>query len=91
MEKMRNESQEAIKITEIIENFNEMSNMNNSDNQEIESATEKKQQKLSLAMAYVPWQKFENLYNSTMALNRGTLFKDLDFPFIREEVIPRER
>ncbi len=85
-EKMSNETQEVNNVMENIENF-----MNNLNSQDIETATEKRKQKLSLAMAYVPWQKFENLYNSTMALNRGTLFKDLDFPFIREEVIPRER
>ena len=59
----------------------------------VESAVEETERKakFSLAMAYVPIQKFENLYTSTMALKRGTLFKDLDFPLLREEVIPRER
>jgi len=34
-----------------------------------------------LAFAYVPFQKYENLYNTEKALCRGTIFKDLDVPF----------
>lgn len=34
-----------------------------------------------LAMAYVPWQKFENLFELEKGLQVGTIFKDLDFPF----------
>ena len=37
--------------------------------------------KVSLAMAYVPFQRFENLYESDKALDRGTLFACLDLPF----------
>ena len=36
---------------------------------------------ISLAMAYVPFQRFENLYNDEKALDRGTLFAELDLPF----------
>ena len=36
---------------------------------------------ISLAMSYVPDQSFENLYDETTALSRGTLFRSLDFPF----------
>ena len=36
---------------------------------------------VSLAMAYVHYQRFENLYDEDKALERGTLFKDLDLPF----------
>ena len=36
-----------------------------------------------LGMCYVPWQRFENLYeNEFKALDRGTLFKDLDLEFL---------
>lgn len=35
-----------------------------------------------LAMAYVPMQRFENLYSLDEALCAGTLFKDLDKPFL---------
>ena len=37
--------------------------------------------KVSLAMAYVPFQRFENLYEPDKALSRGTLFACLDMPF----------
>ena len=37
---------------------------------------------LPLAMAYVPMQKFENLYEIDSAFCAGTLFKDLDKPFV---------
>ena len=35
----------------------------------------------SLAMMYVPYQRFQNLYEPEKALARGTLFADLDLPF----------
>lgn len=38
---------------------------------------------LPLAMAYVPWQRFENLFNETDALRCGTIFKDLVFEFCK--------
>ena len=34
-----------------------------------------------LGFAYVPYQKYENLYDLKNALKRGTIFKDLDIPF----------
>jgi len=35
--------------------------------------------KFPLAMCYVPWQRFRNLYdNEFTALAKGTLFKELD-------------
>lgn len=33
------------------------------------------------AFAYVPFQKFENLYEVNCALKNGTIFKDLNIPF----------
>lgn len=36
---------------------------------------------LPLAMAYVPMQKFGEIYNESDALMRGTLFPELDKPF----------
>jgi len=35
-----------------------------------------------LAMAYVPWQSFENVLDASCGLNHGTIFEDLIFPFI---------
>ena len=37
--------------------------------------------KISLAMMYVPYQRFENLYDAEKALESGTLFADLNLPF----------
>lgn len=34
-----------------------------------------------VGMAYVPWQKWQNIYEPEMALRAGTLFKDLDLKF----------
>ena len=33
-------------------------------------------------MSYVPWQKWENIYNMEEGLERGTIFADLDKPYI---------
>ncbi|MBE6858354.1 MAG: spore coat associated protein CotJA [Ruminococcus sp.] len=38
---------------------------------------------VSLAMAYVPFQQWGDVYSMDEALNRGTLFPDLEFPFER--------
>jgi len=35
----------------------------------------------SLAMVYVPVQKWENIYTPSVGLERGTIFKELDKPF----------
>ncbi len=37
---------------------------------------------LSIAMAYVPWQKYTELYPLDKALRAGTIFPCLDKPFI---------
>lgn len=37
--------------------------------------------RLPLAMAYVPMQRWEQLYEPAVALDRGTLFCKLDLPF----------
>lgn len=39
------------------------------------------QDKCSLAMAYVPWQPFEEMYSEEMALSNGTAFPSLNMPF----------
>ncbi len=38
-------------------------------------------QNISLAMAYVPMQRFEKIYDDDRALTRGTIFEALDLPF----------
>ncbi len=45
------------------------------------------QDKCSLAMAYVPWQRWETLYDDEKALERGTAFPSLDFPFLGKGII----
>lgn len=35
-----------------------------------------------LAMAYVPWQAFENVLECDCGLKHGTIFEDLIFPFV---------
>ena len=34
-----------------------------------------------LAMAYVPWQRWRDLYDSNKGFHRGTIFRELDKPF----------
>ena len=36
---------------------------------------------MPIAMAYVPWQSYGNVYNLQTALQRGTLFQELDLDF----------
>ena len=36
----------------------------------------------SLAMSYVPWQPWGDLYDERTALERGTAFPSLDMPFL---------
>ena len=43
----------------------------------------------SLAMVYAPKQPFENLYDPSEALARGTLFAALDLPFEGRSVTKR--
>ncbi len=41
-----------------------------------------------LAMAYVPIQKYGNLYSDNKGLQAGTMFADLDKPFCGKGVKP---
>lgn len=36
---------------------------------------------MPLAMAYIPWQKWQYIYDADKALERGTIFEELDQPF----------
>lgn len=38
-----------------------------------------------LAMAYVPFQRWEQPYSEEKAFKRGTIFPELDLPFAPEE------
>ena len=39
----------------------------------------------SLAMAYVPHQPWEEIYEADIGLERGTIFRQLDFPWLAGE------
>lgn len=41
----------------------------------------------ALAMAYVPMQKWRNVYESEVGFHRGTIFAELDKPFIGEAAV----
>lgn len=43
--------------------------------------------KMPLAMAYVPMQKWQKLYEPDVGIERGTIFQELDLPFIGEEAV----
>ena len=38
-------------------------------------------QRMPLAMAYVPWQQWQNIYDGSKGLEHGTIFEELLFPF----------
>ena len=53
--------------------------------------SDEKLQNLPLAMGYVPLQKWQKLYRPDTGLSRGTLFEELDLPFIGEEAVPHDK
>ena len=46
-------------------------------------------QPISFAMAYVTIQPGENTYDASVALERGTLFSQLDKPFLGKEALEK--
>lgn len=44
-----------------------------------------------IGMSYVPFQQWKTTYDENIALQRGTLFPELDLPFIGEEAVPNVR
>ncbi len=42
-----------------------------------------------IAMAYVPWQQPGTLYDADKGLSRGTLFPELDKPFLGRRAFRR--
>ena len=36
---------------------------------------------MPLAMAYVPWQRWQHIYDAEKGFCRGTIFQELDLPF----------
>lgn len=39
-----------------------------------------------IAMAYVPWQKWRDIYDPRVGYRQGTIFKELDKPFLGHPV-----
>lgn len=39
-------------------------------------------QDMPLAMAYIPWQQWQNVYDGAKGLENGTIFEELIFPFL---------
>ncbi|SHO48439.1 spore coat associated protein CotJA [Anaerocolumna xylanovorans] len=46
------------------------------------SSIDKCLDKLPLAMSYVPMQKWRNIYDTGAAMKAGTIFQELDLPFL---------
>ncbi len=42
-----------------------------------------------IGMAYVPWQTWRNIYEPDKALQRGTIFEELDKPFYGAQGVKR--
>ncbi|MDK2807557.1 MAG: hypothetical protein PWP24_290 [Clostridiales bacterium] len=45
---------------------------------------------MPLAMAYVPWQTWKNVYDASNGLRKGTIFGELIFPFLFASPVCRE-
>lgn len=39
-------------------------------------------EEMPLAMAYVPWQMWQEIYSTDKGFQRGTIFRELDMPFV---------
>lgn len=42
-----------------------------------------------IGMAYVPWQEFKNIYDLERGLEAGTIFAELDKPFLGRRAFRR--
>ena len=69
---------------ETTRNYCEVPCMHRREEGELSCAVEEKYDVLSdmaLAMAYVPWQMWRNIYDAEKGFCRGTIFEELDKPF----------
>ena len=41
---------------------------------------------MTIGMGYVPWQKWQNIYDMDEGIKRGTIFEELDKPYIGRPV-----
>lgn len=44
---------------------------------------------MSLAMAYVPWQMWRDIYDAEKGLSCGTIFQELNKPFLGKRGVKR--
>ena len=47
----------------------------------VESASKGILEEMPLAMAYVPWQMWRNIYDAEKGFCNGTIFQELNLPF----------
>ena len=66
-----------------MQNSNRDARRNPCDREETSANTDRRDSlsELPIAMAYVPWQEWRDIYNPDRALSRGTIFEELDLPF----------
>lgn len=69
----RNCSRRPINLRDMQNNIPPILDMEKSHTKNIED--------MPIAMAYVPYQQWKNIYEPNEALKRGTIFKELDLPF----------
>ncbi len=74
----RNYSRSPINLRNMQNTIPQMSYGNYLD---IEESHNKSIEDMPIAMAYVPFQQWRNIYEPSEALQRGTIFKELDLPF----------
>lgn len=71
-------------ITDIVMNAAEMADEPAMDCAEPKTAFPKQ---TPIAMLYVPYQSWRKIYEPAVGLERGTIFEELDKPFIGERTI----
>ena len=47
----------------------------------VEKTVKDRLEGMPLAMAYVPWQKWQNIYDAEKGFCNGTIFQELNLPF----------
>jgi len=76
------QAQDFAPQAEVEMNARQMRHRRNHAPSPMSKSKEKELDKMPLAMAYVPWQCWKCLYEPKEGLCRGTIFKELDMPFL---------
>lgn len=77
----RQQMEEAQQTDDRREQMQHMQNMQNMQNGNTMNQTMQARQPMVLAMAYVPWQRWNEVYAYDEGLDKGTIFPDLYLPF----------